>query len=770
MAMNSVAGRSVCPLLCVMACTFLVMLTLLAPFTGSRVQAAASVTVDPTVQYQTLEGWGTSLAWFAHVMGGAPDETRSTLADLLFDPNTGLGLNIVRYNIGGGENPKYLPPNPTFLEYRARVPGYKSSSSAGYDWTADPEQRWFLQAAIARGATHIEMNSNSAPYWMTNSGSVTGSTDGTSDNLNPAYYDAFADYLATVAQHFQDDLDIQIRTVDPLNEPSAVFWKFGNRQEGCHFDRGTQNTVVKKLGAALATKGVKARVSASDESDIDDAYLSTFAYDSTALSYMSQINTHTYSGSNRTGVMVKADDLGKTLWMSETGDGDATGLTMSQGIIKDMKEMQPTGWVYWQAIDDVSGPGWGMIRTDLNNPTDYSYAINQKYYVMMNYSKFIRPGYTFIHNDNVNTLSAYYKRTNTLVIVTTNATTADETRTYDLTRFGSVGGSATPYRTSSTEDLAQLAAIGISNKSFSAVARAKSVTTYVISGANYSPTVSATINDNTTGTGVNQFNYTGTWGYYNAQGGAYLNDNHWSGTAGDTYTVAFSGTRALIYAARAPNQGIAAMSVDGGGETEVDLYAVSRSDNQFIYGTPTLPSGAHTLKVRVTGRKNPAATNAIVPADRVDIASGSNTFDPNARYRIVNRKSGQVANVNGASTIPGEKVIQWYDTGGNNTLWRFSPVSGGFYKLINYQSGLLADVNGASPLNGAGVIQWNDNGGANQHWSLQYATRNYYRIVNRNSGLLMEVTGASTSAGADVIQWANNGGTHQRWYIMRVQQ
>lgn len=100
--------------------------------------------------------------------------------------------------------------------------------------------------------------------------------------------------------------------------------------------------IIKKLGATLAAKGVKATVSASDESVIDSAYQSIFAYDSVALSYMSQINTHTYGGSNRTGVMVKADDLGKRLWMSETGDGDATGLTESQGIIKDMKLMQPT--------------------------------------------------------------------------------------------------------------------------------------------------------------------------------------------------------------------------------------------------------------------------------------------------------------------------------------------------------------------------------------------------------------------------------------------
>ena len=34
---------------------------------------------------QEFEGWGTSLAWFANIIGRFPDPLRSHLADLLFD-------------------------------------------------------------------------------------------------------------------------------------------------------------------------------------------------------------------------------------------------------------------------------------------------------------------------------------------------------------------------------------------------------------------------------------------------------------------------------------------------------------------------------------------------------------------------------------------------------------------------------------------------------------------------------------------------------------
>jgi len=129
---------------------------------------------------------------------------------------------------------------------------------------------------------------------------------------------------------------------------------------------------------------------------------------------------------------------------------------------------------------------------------------------------------------------------------------------------------------------------------------------------------SAAINDNTTGSGLNQFRYTGTWSYA-SRSGAYFGDNHWSGVTGNTYEVAFTGVRADLYAAKAPNHGIAAVSIDGGTEQLVDFYASARSDKILVWSSPSLAAGAHTLRVRVTGNKNTASTGYTIPADRVDI-------------------------------------------------------------------------------------------------------------------------------------------------------
>ncbi len=76
------------------------------PAQAAPAAAAASVTVrpDPSYQQEEFEGWGTSLVWFANATGDYPPEIREKLARLLFGDD-GLGLNIARYNIGGGNAP-----------------------------------------------------------------------------------------------------------------------------------------------------------------------------------------------------------------------------------------------------------------------------------------------------------------------------------------------------------------------------------------------------------------------------------------------------------------------------------------------------------------------------------------------------------------------------------------------------------------------------------------------------------------------------------------
>jgi autotransporter-associated beta strand protein len=129
---------------------------------------------------------------------------------------------------------------------------------------------------------------------------------------------------------------------------------------------------------------------------------------------------------------------------------------------------------------------------------------------------------------------------------------------------------------------------------------------------------SAVVNDNTTGTANNQFNYVGAWGY-SSQANAFFNDNHYSSTTDAYVELKFTGNRIDLHGAKAPNHGIAAVSIDGGPETLVDYYAPSRRERAFVWSAAGLPAGTKTLKVRVTGTRNAASTGNSIAIDRVTI-------------------------------------------------------------------------------------------------------------------------------------------------------
>jgi hypothetical protein len=114
------------------------------------------------------------------------------------------------------------------------------------------------------------------------------------------------------------------------------------------------------------------------------------------------------------------------------------------------------------------------------------------------------------------------------------------------------------------------------------------------------------------------FTYSGNWSYATGPG-KYLNDDHYTTTTNALYTYTFTGTRAQIFVATAPWHGRAAVSVDGGAETVVDLYSPTKVNQVPIYTTPTLPVGTHTVKVRCTGTRNSSSTGNYITGDRIDV-------------------------------------------------------------------------------------------------------------------------------------------------------
>lgn len=131
------------------------------------------------------------------------------------------------------------------------------------------------------------------------------------------------------------------------------------------------------------------------------------------------------------------------------------------------------------------------------------------------------------------------------------------------------------------------------------------------------------IDDSVQGTGSNQFNYVGQWRHCTRCSDTtppmYDLSNSWSTDTKDSFTVTFIGTSVSLYGIKRPGYGIGAVSVDGGAETQLDLFAGTSEGNQLLWTSPTLASGTHTLKFRATGTKNPVSVGYRLGIDRVDI-------------------------------------------------------------------------------------------------------------------------------------------------------
>lgn len=797
--------------------------------------AATTVTVDPNTQYQTWDGWGTSLAWWSNVVGGWNNTMEDEIVDKIFNPSTGLGFNMVRYNIGGGENPTHhhMDARPG-----AEMPGFKATEASSYNWSADENQISVLRAAKAKGVNIFEAFANTAPYWMTYNDCASGNFFGGNNNLRPEYYDDFAAYLVDTLTHFRTAENITFQTVTPLNEPISTWWTGagldgtgGNNQEGMHFDLVNQQKMVSQLYDKLGTSGELShtKISGPEEYNIDNTYDTLNQYDLPTKAKISQVNSHSY-GTRVNDLKLKnlAAQQGKKVWISELGNDGAgdrfnidASMNLSNAILKDVKDLKATGWVYWQAVEDAAGDNnYGLIKANFTGTNGY--IVTKKYYGMANYSKYIKQGYKIIQIDNGKSIAAYDAASQKLVIVTTNDTTSAQDFTYDLSAFTAVG-TGQAFRTSQTENLAPVG-ITVANKQFTHSAAARSVTTYVISGVTYNATSQVS------------FNPASDYKIINRNSGKALTIAGTDKSADGALIQQFADTGAAYQRWQIAGLGGGQFLITNRQSTDfMDITSASSAD------------GATNIQWSNNGGTNQQWRI-------VDLGTGY--------YNIINQNSGKYLDISGASTADGAQSVQWASNGGLNQQWQIvqsaatdtqapttpsglaatvvsdtqinlgwtastdnigvmgykiyrngveigqttttsfndimlnmstgysytvkafdyvqnvssasgaasgttlaGVISGTSYKLVAVHSGKVAGVSGNSTANGADILQATGNGQNSQKWTISDLGNGYFKVINLNSGKSLDINGASTVDGAKSIQWDFSGGNNQQWQI-----
>lgn len=419
----------------------------------------------------TFEGFGTALCWWANRIGYS--DTLSEQAAELFYGQDGLRFNILRYNIGGGDDPTHHHIKRTDSE----VPGWlylKDDGSKAYDYNADARQLNVLSRCYQKAVSpYVEVFSNSAPYFMTESGCASGAVISSDNNLKPECYEEFGEYLATVAEYINNDLAITVNSVSPMNEPDTNYWgAMSEKQEGSHADPGdVQSAILVVTAKAFKNHNLTdVEIIPCEETSTVKTVNSYKLLSDEARSVIGRVSTHTYdtTGIKSLGGLQKSE--GFNLWMSEVdGDGSlgknpgemGSALYFADKIITDINDLGPSAWVMWQAIDNhISKEGfngnsdsgmvnvnkgfWGLAVADHDNE---NIILTQKYYSMGQFSRYINAGDTLIITDSSTSLAAYDSNEKTLTIVSYNSDENNKTFFYDIKGFKSTGN-VTVIRTS----------------------------------------------------------------------------------------------------------------------------------------------------------------------------------------------------------------------------------------------------------------------------------------------------------------------------------
>ena len=472
-----------------------------------------------------FEGWGTSMGWWGNRIGYS-DKLAQDSAELFYSED-GLGLDIVRYNVGGGDDPTHNHVTrsdsklPCFAEPQYNEDGTFKTDENGcymydYNWNADKNQTNVLQKIKEQNANvHIEGYTNSPPWFMTNS-KCSGGGVGGAENLDPSRYAEFAVFLADVTEHY-DEIGLKFDSYSPMNEPNPArkYWLAMNaKQEGNHVAQGVhQSQLILALDNEYNKRNIDTMIVGPDETSLVDSKTAYEALTTEAKAALGRFDTHTYSdrsSENFAALKQTAVNSGKNFWMSEVDNGNlagtnaknmGAGLSLAVNILEDMNSMQPSAWVMWDILDKhkdaefvapngtnseantsnaqhIGTWGVGMVNHDTKE-----IELTQKYYVYGQFTKYINPGDTIIASSPT-TLAAYNKDTGAIKIVAVNTTGDTQNYRFDLSAFSQTGTSAKIIRTSGSftdgEHWKDVGTAEVKDGKFRFDLPANSVTTFVI--------------------------------------------------------------------------------------------------------------------------------------------------------------------------------------------------------------------------------------------------------------------------------------------------
>jgi O-glycosyl hydrolase len=451
---------------------------------AASASATSVATIDGSVHYQTITGFGASEAFGqAEDIMNAPAATQQQALNLLYSPRSGAGLTILRNQVGSDPGSVIEPNAPASP---SAPPSYVSLQSID----EDQGQLWLAQTIKREyGVTDVFADDWSPPAYMktndstANGGTLCGVPGATcaSGDWQQAYANMLVQYARDYAQ-----AGVPLSYIGFENEANL-----GPGYDGMILDPTQTAAFAPVIGKALATSGLRTKLEccATEGWDYAQTYAAAIEQDRAAEHYVSVFTSHGYTEWPTFPVAGWTKPVWETEWSTfESWDpawddgSDASGFFWANHIITGLTSANLNAFLYW----------WGSSEPTFNGDNESLIQINGtsvvpsgRLWAFANFSRYVRPGAIRIGattSDSGLELTAFRNPDGSVAIVVLNNDTTSDTVSFSLQHMGLAGGPATvtPVVTDATSDAAPQAPMSTQSGSFTATLPARSLATFVV--------------------------------------------------------------------------------------------------------------------------------------------------------------------------------------------------------------------------------------------------------------------------------------------------
>jgi len=351
------------------------------------------ITVDATMVYQQMDGFGASLTdssvWL--IWNKLDSSQQTTLMQKLFSPSAGIGISFLRQPMGASDfsasgNYSYddMPAGQT-------DPNLLNFSVAHDDAYIVP---LLQQALTVNPSAKVVALPWSPPAWMKTTDTMNGG------DMITAYFPSLAQYFVQYIQAYQQR-GIPIYAISAQNEP---LYSTSNYPTESLSASDESDFIANHLGPALNGAGLTGVKIFGYEHNWDNPAYAEAVLASSAAAYVAGTSFHCYAGDVSAQSQVKTAYADKDIWFTECSG--TVGSSFAGDLVWNSEHLligATRNWAravsLWNvALDQNSGPTNGGCLTcrgvvtidDSTSPATITY--NVEYYVLGHLGKFVVPG------------------------------------------------------------------------------------------------------------------------------------------------------------------------------------------------------------------------------------------------------------------------------------------------------------------------------------------------------------------------------------------